>query len=138
MIIDISNSVLGRVATVVAKKALLGETVHVVNCENAIITGSKARLMADFKQKRERGIPLKGPYYPKQSDRIVKRAIRGMLPYKKPKGREAFERIRCYVGVPAKFENQTFEKVEGTDRSKLPNLKYLYIKDIAKQIGGKL
>ena len=54
MIIDISNSVLGRVATVVAKKALLGETVHVVNCENAIITGSKARLMADFKQKRER------------------------------------------------------------------------------------
>jgi len=138
MIIDISNSVLGRVATVVAKKALLGETVHIVNCENAIITGSKSRLMADFKQKRERGIPLKGPYYPKQSDRIVKRAIRGMLPYKKPKGREAFERVKCYVGVPEKFENQKLEKIEGTDRSKLPNLKYLYLKDIAKQLGGKI
>ena len=138
MIIDITNSVLGRVATVVAKKALLGETVHIVNCENAIITGSKARLMADFKQKRERGIPLKGPYYPKQSDRIVKRAIRGMLPYKKTKGREAFERVKCYTGVPEKFENQKLEKIEGTDRSKLPNLKYMYIKDIAKQLGGKI
>lgn len=41
-----------------------------------------------------------GPYYPKRPDRIFKRAIRGMLPYKTEDGREALSNVRVYVGNP--------------------------------------
>jgi len=41
-----------------------------------------------------------GPYYPKRPDRIFKRAIRGMLPYKTEDGREALSNVRVYVGTP--------------------------------------
>ncbi|MFH1439127.1 MAG: 50S ribosomal protein L13 [Candidatus Woesearchaeota archaeon] len=138
MIIDATNLVLGRFATVAAKKALLGETVNVVNCEKAIITGTKARIIADFKRKITIGIPLKGPYYPKQSDRIVRRTIRGMLPHKKTRGREAFKKVMCYIGVPEKFASQKLETVDNADVSRLSNLKYMHLKDIVKEIGGKI
>ena len=51
MIIDASNLIAGRIATVVAKKALLGETIDIVNSEKAIVTGSKTQVFARFKQK---------------------------------------------------------------------------------------
>ncbi|MBT4541067.1 50S ribosomal protein L13 [Candidatus Woesearchaeota archaeon] len=138
MIIDATDSVMGRIAAVAAKKALLGESINIVNCENAIVTGRKVRVLADFKQKLDRGIPLKGPYFPKQSDRIFRRAIRGMLPYKKERGKEAFKRIMCHIGVPDKFSSQKLELIGDASVSKLPNVKYVYLKDIAKHLGGKL
>ena len=39
MIINADNLVLGRMAAIAAKQALLGEDVRIVNCEKAIITG---------------------------------------------------------------------------------------------------
>jgi large subunit ribosomal protein L13 len=138
MIIDATNAVMGRIAAIAAKKALLGETVNIVNCENAIVTGSKQRVLADYKQRLDRGIPLKGPYFPKQSDRIFRRTIRGMLPYKKERGREAFKKIMCHIGLPEKFSSQTLEKIGDANVSKLPNVKYVHLKDIAKHLGGKL
>ena len=138
MIIDATNLIMGRVAAIAAKKAILGETINIVNCENAIVTGSKQRVLADYKQRLDRGIPLKGPYFPKQSDRIFRRTIRGMLPYKKEKGKLAFKRIMCYIGLPDQFSSQKLEKIETADVSKVPNTKYVYLKDIAKHLGGKL
>ena len=137
MIIDASDSIMGRIAVVAAKKSLLGEVVNIVNCEKAVITGTRSRILQDFQQKRARGIPLQGPYYPKQSDRILRRAVRGMLSYKKSRGKEAFKRVMCHIGVPDKFNNQKLEKVERASLSKLPNLKFMYLKDIVKQLGGK-
>ena len=138
MIIDATDSIMGRIAAVAAKKALLGETVNIVNCEKAVVTGRRDKVLADFKQRIDRGIPLKGPYYPKQSDRILRRAIRGMLPYKKERGNEAFKRVMCYIGVPDKFSSQKSEKISGASISKLPNVKYVYLKEVAKHLGGKL
>ncbi|MFW6230537.1 MAG: 50S ribosomal protein L13, partial [Nanoarchaeota archaeon] len=86
-------------ATQVAKMLLLGETVVIVNSEKAVITGPKDKVFASFKQKRERGIPLNGPYYPRRPDMIVKRTIRGMLPYKQEKGETAFKRLKCHVSI---------------------------------------
>ena len=37
MIIDAKNLVLGRMATVVAKEALLGEKIDIINCEKAVV-----------------------------------------------------------------------------------------------------
>ena len=138
MIIDATDAILGRIATVVAKKALLGEKIDIVNCENAVITGSKERILERFKQKRDMGIPLKGPYFPRMPDRIVRRTVRGMLPYKKDKGRKAFQNVMCYIGVPENLKEQKTEKITEADVSKMPSLKYIYIKDVSRFLGAKI
>lgn len=137
MIIDATNLILGRIGTIAAKKALEGEEVHIVNAELAVITGNPKKIFASFKEARERGAPLVGPYFPKTPDRIVKRSIRGMLPYKKPRGREALARIKCYVGTPQKFKSEKMESPESMHISKT-NTKYISIKQISKQLGAKL
>ncbi|MCD4666255.1 uL13 family ribosomal protein, partial [archaeon] len=87
MNINAENLILGRVATYAAKKALMGETVNVVNCDKIIITGSKKQILDRYLARIHKGSrPTKGPFFPKTSERIVKRTIRGMLPYKQYKG----------------------------------------------------
>ncbi|MBD3313223.1 50S ribosomal protein L13 [Candidatus Woesearchaeota archaeon] len=138
MIIDATDAILGRMATVAAKKALLGEKIDIVNCEKAVVTGSKERILERFKQKRDMGIPLKGPYFPRMPDRIVRRTVRGMLPYKKDKGRKAFQNVMCYIGVPENLKEQKIEKIAEADVSKMPSLKYIYIKDVSRFLGAKI
>jgi len=135
MNIDATNLIMGRIATVAAKKALLGETVNIVNCDKAVITGNKKTTLAEFKRKREMGIPAKGPFIHRSSDKIMKRAIRGMIPYKQEKGVKAFKRVRCYVGVPEEIKN--LETIKEADVSKVPNLKYLSLGKISKFMGSK-
>jgi len=135
MIIDAENKILGRIATIAAKKALLGETVNIINCEKAIVTGNKQSLIKSSLEKRNRG-HTKGPFISRLPDRFVRRTIRGMLPYKQPKGKQAMKKIRCFTGIPEKLQNKdTFEGIK--DISKLRNFKYLKISQICKSMGGK-
>lgn len=138
MIIDATDLILGRMASVAAKKALLGEEIKIVNCEKAVITGSKKYLLEKYKSKRDKGVPLKGPYFPRMPDRIVRRTIRGMLPYKKPRGRDAFKRVMCYIGVPDEFSREKTITIKEANLSKLPTLKYLTIRQISKNLGAKI
>ena len=133
-IIDAKNLIVGRMATQIAKMALLGEDIRVVNCEEAVITGKKSEIKARFQAKNQRGT-YKGPFLFKQPEQIVKRAIRGMLPYKKPRGEAAFKKIRCYRGLPAEFANQTIETIELANVAKVPNMKYITIGKITKFFG---
>ncbi len=137
IVIDATNLILGRMASYVAKKALLGEEIAIVNCENSYITGDKKRVFESFKQKRERGVPLQGPYYPRMPDRIVRRAVRGMLPYKKAKGKEAFSRVMCYIGVPEELKEKKAETIKEASIGKVPNLKYVRLGEIARLLGAK-
>ncbi|MBR9691233.1 50S ribosomal protein L13 [Candidatus Woesearchaeota archaeon] len=137
MIINAENLILGRIATVAAKKALLGEKVEIVNCEKAIITGSKKEIAARYKAKREMGQVYHGPYILRRPERFVKRAIRGMLPYKQEKGRKAFDNIRCHIGVPEELKEKEMETIEKANISKVPSLKYVTVGNICKLMGAK-
>ena len=77
---------------------------------------------------------MKGPIFPTLPGRILKRAVRGMLKYKEGRGKEAFEKIRCYKGVPAEYE-----KSEKTSREKLEKgKKGMTLAEISKLLrGGK-
>ena len=112
MILDASDMVLGRLASFVAKQTLLGETVEIVNCEKAVIIGRKENILAKYKQYRARGDPLYGPHFPRDPHRLVKRTIRGMLPYNTNRGVEAWKRVKCYKGVPARFEGKEIIAIE--------------------------
>ncbi len=135
---DATDTILGRLATVVAKQALLGETVKIVNAGKAIITGSKKDVFKRYRRKVDMGGPFNGPYIPRMSDRFVRRVVRGMLPYKQPKGRDAFKRIMCHIDVPESMKDEKIIKLEAANIKKLPNLKYLAVKDVCKLLGGKL
>jgi large subunit ribosomal protein L13 len=138
MIIDATDTIMGRLATYAAKKALLGENVEIVNAERAIISGNKKEILAKYQHRRVgRGTPGKGPFFPRQADKILKRTIRGMLPYKQEKGRVAMKRIRCHVGVPASLEGKEMTKVEGAHKSKLEMQKYLTLSKLAEYLGAK-
>lgn len=138
IVIDATNLILGRLATFAAKQALLGEEVVVVNCEKAVVTGKRKMVIDMFLRKIHRGIPLQGPYYPKQPDRIVRRTIRGMLPRKKALGEEAFKRVMCYLGVPEKYVGAGMVTVDGAHVSKLPTFNYVQLDDIAKNLGARV
>ncbi len=128
-IIDGKNAVLGRLASYVAKETLKGEDIVILNCEEVIITGNRKRTQEDFEIKRSRvGSSQKGPKHSKTSERIVKRAIRGMLPdHRKGRGRIAYKKIKCYNGVPKEFEGS--KKIIGGKEKKT---KFIQIKEISK------
>lgn len=130
MIIDAKDLIVGRFATIAAKKAILGEEVFIINSEKAIITGSKKVILEKYKAQDNRGEPFHGPFLPKTPDRFLKRIIRGMLTYKKGKGRDAFKRIKCYRGVPKGFENKEKTTFEKANISKMRNLNYITIAEI--------
>jgi len=138
IIIDGNNLILGRLGSFVAKKALLGEKIDIVNCEDIVITGKKDDIFEKYKKRVARGIPSKGPFVYRKPDMFVKRTLRGMLPYKKEKGKRAFRSIKCYIGVPEKFSKEKFETVEMANIKKVPSLDYLKVKDICIRIGGKI
>ncbi|MGV8162238.1 MAG: 50S ribosomal protein L13 [Candidatus Nanoarchaeia archaeon] len=136
IVIDGTDLILGKISAYVAKQSLLGETIRIVNAEKIVITGNPEMVMAKQVRKRNMGAPLIGPYYPRMPERIVKRTIRGMVPYKKPRGKEAFARIRCYAGLPAEFKN---EKLVTYDHMNIAhsNVKYTSIEQISKHFGAK-
>ncbi len=138
MIIDAQDLILGRMATVVAKKAILGESVNIINCESVVISGNKKNIISNYQQKRERGEPSHGPHFPRRADLVVKRTIRGMLPYKTSRGLDAFKRVKCYVGIPSELESQKAETIESAKIDKLPNLKYISLGKISKLLGSKI
>jgi len=135
ILIDGTNQILGRVASYAAKQALFGETIRIVNCEKIIVTGRKKFLEQHYEERKERGHPYDGPFYPKLADRLVRRVIRGMLPYKQARGREAFKRVMCYRGVPLEFKDIKITKIPGADASKLQTPNYLEIQHISTFLG---
>ena len=138
MIIDANNLILGRMGTFVAKKALLGEKIEIVNCENSVITGDFRGIVEHYKHRYARGTHAKGPFFFKMPDRFVKKSIRGMLPHKKERGRSAYDNIKCYIGVPDNLKNQKFDTIKNADVSNVPNLKYVKVIDLCKQFGINL
>lgn len=108
IIIDGKGVVLGRLASYVAKKALKGEEIAILNSEEVILSGNRKFIREEFHRRRSRvGHGQRGPKHPATSIAIVKRAIRGMVPnYREGRGREAFKKIKCYNGIPKEFEGK--------------------------------
>lgn|SRR3989338_6235181 len=130
--------ILGRLASHVAKDLLMGEEVRVVNSEKAIISGAKANTLAREHTKRNRkGYPLKSQTHSRLADRLVRRTIRGMLPWKEGRGKEAYQRVLCYIGVPAEFSDKELITLTKHSKDKLTTQRYIVIAELTKLLGGK-
>ncbi len=134
IVIDASSLVLGRMATAVAKRLIQGERIIVLNAEKAVISGRRLSRVREAKTKLEIGHPRKGPFFARRPDRFVKRTIRGMLPRKKPKGKESYKRLRVFIGVPREFEDQPMETIPKARAEKL-RCSYVTVGELTKEIG---
>jgi len=135
MIIDAENLIIGRLGSFVAKNALLGEEIAIVNCEKAVVTGSKKNIIENYKRKISMGDTFKGPFYPKTPERIVKRVIRGMISYKSARGRAALKRVLCYNQMPEVINKEELISIEKAHVKKNKTFKFMVLKDICKEIG---
>lgn len=137
MIIDAKDTILGRLSSYVAKEVLLGSKVDVVNCEEAVVSGRKQSILEEYAKRLHRKAPGKAPFFYRRADMFVKRAIRGMLPFKRARGRDAFKNLKCHVGVPEDLKNEKAVTIKKSNAKKLQSADYLKIKDICKAVGGK-
>ncbi len=135
MIIDAKNAVAGRLASSVAKKLLKGEKIIIINCEHAIITGDPQTTRNKYAEIRARGSPQHGPFFPKRPDLMLRRIIRGMLPYKTGSGRSAMKRLKIFIGFPKYAEGKHFMIPEGAVKE--VKTKYITIGNLAKSIGWR-
>ena len=122
--------VLGRLSSYVAKELLRGEEIAVINCTEVIITGNKESIRKDLLEKREKmGSALKGPKIHRDSQKTVKRAIRGMLPsHRVGRGKEVFKKVKCYANLPKEFEGKEFIKIPQKNKMKINSLSSLNLK----------
>ena len=101
IVIDGEKCVLGRLASVTSKNLLEGEEVVVLNAEKIMLTGNKDWAYAKYKQRVDRASISNprdlGPKYPRRPDDIFRRTVRGMLPFKKSKGKTAFKGLKAFV-----------------------------------------
>jgi large subunit ribosomal protein L13 len=111
-VVDASGLVLGRAASVIAKRLLNGESIVVVNAEKAVVTGSRAQVVAFYTAARARGSVRSGPHFPRYPDRIFRRTVRGMLPHLKSRGKDAFDRLQVHIGVPPELTGHATETLE--------------------------
>jgi len=133
-IIDAEGLILGRMASIVAKRLLENENIIIANAEKAVLSGKKKSRLKEVKKFLEVGHPKKGPFHYRRPDRIVRKTVRGMLPFKQPKGKQAFKRLRVSIGIPEGFKKQKMETLAEASAEKL-TCPYLTLGQLAKEIG---
>jgi large subunit ribosomal protein L13 len=136
IVLDATGLVLGRMSGIVSKRLLQGERIMIVNAEKAIISGKRVSRVAEARLFLEAGHLGHGPYHPRRPDRIIRRTIRGMLPWRKPKGREAYKRLRVFMGVPDEIKDRPVETIPQANAKKL-RCPYFTVGEFAKEIGWK-
>jgi|TARA_Y100001934_G_scaffold184364_1_gene217823 large subunit ribosomal protein L13 len=142
------DKVLGRLASVVAKQLITAKKagedtrVIIVNAEKAIVTGKRSTILSDYRAKYELNHPRKGPFFPRMPDQILKRTVRGMLPYQKnSSGRNALRSLRVEIGTPSDLSGDLPDGCEWGDSTKidrpLPE-RFVRLGEISKELGVKV
>jgi len=140
LVIDAKDTVLGRLATFVAKRLLEGEQVAIVNAEQAVISGRREATLDVYEawlQIRNLANPRKGPIHLRRPDDLVRMTVRGMLPFDKTKGREAYRKLRVYVGVPAEFKDKEMKSLPEASLKRLRTRRFIRIGELSKHLSAK-
>ena len=146
LVYDATDKILGRLASQVAKQLMAArkagseQRVIIYNAEHAVVSGPRTKVLADYDSKYKLNHPRKGPFYPRMPDQILKRTVRGMLPYQKnSSGREALRDLRVMIGTPSNLSGDNLpDDHEWGDTSnierKFPN-KFIRLGEISSHLG---
>jgi large subunit ribosomal protein L13 len=129
-IIDGKDAVLGRLASYIAKEAMKGDKINIINCNDIRILGDKIEIIEKYKKKiKMGGSSLKGPKIIRSPERIVKRTIRGMLSHKQERGKVALKNIRCYNLIPKELKDEKTEKIKIKS-----SIKYIKLNELVNKL----
>merc|ERR1712025_479182 len=113
----------GRLAALVAKTLLQGQKVVIVRCEGINISGNFYRNKLKFLA------------YLKKRWNVIK----GMLPHKTPRGKEALDRLKVFEGIPPPYDKKKRMVVPSALRviKMHPSRKYCSLDRLAHEVGWK-
>ncbi len=133
-LVNAEGLIVGRMCSKVAKRLLNGEEVIILNAEKAVFSGKKKSKVLEAHVFLEVGAPRRGPFHYRRPDRFLRKAVRGMVPYKQPKGKNAYKRLKVFMGIPLELKDQ--EMITFTEASSA-NLKgpHFTLGEMAKEIG---
>ena len=138
--------IMGRLASTVADLLLKAarddrdDKVIIINSEKAIVSGRPRSVLNTYQAKYKLNHPRKGPFFPRMPDMIMKRTVRGMLPYqRKNVGRRAIRNLKVEIGCPSHLESDLPDGHESGDDSKirraLPD-RFILLGDISANLGA--
>ena len=109
VVIDARGHLMGRLASTVAKFILNGNKVVVVRCEAINMSGNFYRnklKYLKFLRLRCNVKPLRGPFHFRAPGKIFWRTVRGMVPHKTERGKDAMKRLVTFEGVPPPYDKK--------------------------------
>ncbi len=138
-VINGEDLIVGRVASYVAKNILKdNEEYYIYNAEKMVFSGNMKVLLAKYVMRRaikNKANPEHSPHWPKRPDLLVKRIIRGMLPYDKPTGKKIYKKIKVYIGNDEKLNGVNVEFNESYNKAKLD--RYVTVKELSQALAYK-
>merc|ERR1711872_217312 len=142
LLIDARGHLLGRLAAIVAKTLLQGQRIVVVRCEGINISGNFYRnklKYLEYLKKRCNVKPARGPYHFRAPSKMFVRVVRGMLPHKTARGKEAMERLKTFEGIPPPYDKQKRMVVPSALRVLRlgQSRKYCQLDRLAHEVGWK-
>lgn len=138
VIVDGKGTILGRLASKVAKLLLKGKKVIILNAGEIVISGKPENIFEKY-QEWQNVItltnPRKGPFHYSRPDLFVKRRIRGMLPWKKMRGRKAYDHLRVYIGIPQSCEDLPKKKWPDIQEDRLNKMrKRVTVREVCEKL----
>merc|ERR1711910_285906 len=109
IVVDGRGHLMGRLSSIVAKLILTGNKVVVVRCEGINMSGNFYRnklKYLEYLKKRCNVKPSRGPFHFRAPGKMFIRVVRGMLPHKTPRGKEAMDRLKTFEGIPPPYDKQ--------------------------------
>lgn len=134
VVVNAEGLILGRMCSKIAKRLLNGEVIIIVNAEKIVLSGKKKSKVAEAKQFLEVGAPERGPFHSRRPDRIVCKTVRGMVPWRQPKGKNAYKRLKVYMGVPKELKDMKMETVDQAQATKLKG-PHFTLAELAVEVG---
>lgn len=133
-LVNAEGLIVGRLCSKVAKRLLNGEEVIILNAEKAVFSGKRKSKVAEAHIFLEVGAPERGPFHYRRPDRFLRKTVRGMLPFKQPKGKNAYKRLKVFMGIPRELAGQ--QMITFTEASSA-NLRgpHFTLLEMAKEIG---
>jgi len=118
ILVNAEGLIVGRMGSKVAKLLLNGQEVIILNAEKAVFSGKRKSKVAEAHLFLEVGAPERGPFHYRRPDRFLRKTLRGMVPFRQPRGKNAYKRLKVFMGIPSEFKGKemiTFEEASSAN-----------------------
>ena len=106
ILVNAEGLIVGRMGSKVAKLLLNGQEVIILNAEKAVFSGKRKSKVAEAHLFLEVGAPERGPFHYRRPDRFLRKTLRGMVPFRQPRGKNAYKRLKVFMGVPLELRGK--------------------------------